>query len=74
MANFCNVILSPREDKASKRELSDLKSQMKKYSDSIIKIDLQDFVERGLHCENDDILQIMLKFDNRYMDTLYNAI
>lgn len=65
---FANVIISPEEDALSKTEINELKNEMTKYKDSILKITLQEFVGRGLSCRNDKIELLMNKFKERYLD------
>lgn len=68
ISNFANVIISPKEDKNSVTELSDLKKHMIRYEYSILKIDLEEFVNRGLNCNNENIGNLMSKFYNRYLN------
>ena len=65
--NYANVILSPNEDKHSQVEITEMQQNMTKYKNSILKISLQDFVERGTKCGNSSIENIMAKFYKRYL-------
>ena len=66
--HFANVIISPSEDILSEKEIVELKNNMTLYSDCILKINLQEFVNRGSHCGNSEIEGIMKKFKVRYLD------
>jgi len=68
ISNFANVVISPEEDKLSVKEIDELKSHMLKFQDSILKISLEKFVTRGIHCGNKEISKIMQLFYNRYLD------
>jgi len=64
---FVNVVISPAEDALSGMEIADLQKDMTKHKDSILKISLQDFVDRGSGCQNDSIREVMEKFEERYL-------
>jgi hypothetical protein len=64
---FVNVVISPVEDTLSGVEIAELKKEMTKHKDSILKISLQDFVNRGLACRNDNICEVMKMFEERYL-------
>ncbi len=63
---FANVVISLNEDKRSLDEIRVLKSQLTKFQDCIFKIDLEEFVARGINCTNKGISDVMEKFKNRY--------
>ncbi|MFC1670587.1 hypothetical protein ACFL20_09350 [Spirochaetota bacterium] len=65
---FINVILSPEEDTVSVSEIDDMKKMMTKYKDCIQKVSLQDFVDRGVNCNNKEIKNVMYKFKERYLN------
>lgn len=64
---FANIVISPVEDSISEIEIDELKEGMTKYQDSISKISLQDFVNRGIVCRNNRIRNVMIKFKERYL-------
>ena len=64
-SRFANVVISPDEDPCI--EINELIKGMTKYQDSILKISLQDFVSRGITCQNDGIKNVMEKFNERYL-------
>lgn len=66
--NFINVIISPKEDLISEKEINEVKQALTKNKDSIIKIPLESFVERGIGCENKKISKIMKEFQKRYLN------
>lgn len=65
--NFVNIIISPEEDKLSINEISEMKSHMLKYQDSITKISLEEFVKRGINSGNENFSTLMKKFKERYL-------
>jgi len=64
---FVNVIISPEEDKLSGVEIDELKAGLVEYQDSVLKIRLQDFVDRGIGCRNGIIGDVMERFWDRYL-------
>ncbi|MCP4158869.1 MAG: hypothetical protein GY760_02240 [Deltaproteobacteria bacterium] len=66
--NFINVVISPEDDKLSVEEINEMKSHMLKFKDSIAKISLEEFVERGINTGNDNFTTIMTEFRKRYFD------
>ena len=64
---FVNVIISPAEDSLSGIEIADLQKDMTKHKDSILKISLQAFVDRGTCCQNHSISKVMKRFKERYL-------
>lgn len=66
--HFANIVLSPKEDSVSQKEIDEMKSHMLKDWDSILKISLEDFVDRGMKCGNENIGLLMKKFYQRYLD------
>lgn len=65
--NFCNIIISPSEDKISKNELIELKNCLTKNKNSIIKIDLEEFIDRGCSSNIGGIKSIYHKLKKRYI-------
>lgn len=65
--NFCNIIISPTEDKVSKVELLELQNGLNKNKESIMKIDLDEFINRGISTDIDNIKKIYLKLKRRYI-------
>jgi len=65
--HFCNVILSPSEDELSKKEIFELKNGLKKNKDSIIKIDIEEFINRGISTNIDEIKNVYQKLKQRYI-------
>ncbi len=63
---FVNVILSPKEDDVSQNEIDTMKKHMIKNHDTIFKISLEEFVDRGMKCENKELSKIMEDFNDRY--------
>lgn len=67
LKNFCNIILSPSEDELSKNEIFDLKNGLKKNKDSIMKIDLEEFLSSGISVNTVEISNIFKKLKQRYI-------
>jgi len=65
---FANIIISPEEDVLSTSEIEEFKGGMTKFRDSILKISLQEFVNRGINCKNSKIESVMKIFNERYLD------
>jgi hypothetical protein len=65
--NFCNIIISPSEDKLSKQELVELRNGLKKNKNSIIKIDLEEFVNRGISTNIEEMKIIFKELKKRYI-------
>jgi hypothetical protein len=63
--NYCNVILSPSSDEISQKEILELKNGLKKNKDSILKIDLEEFINRGIRI--DAIENKFKKLKKRYI-------
>lgn len=64
--NFCNIIISPSEDEVSKKELLELQNGLAKNKDSIFKIDLEEFIDRGCSSNISEIRNIYHKLKKRY--------
>ena len=64
--HFCNIIISPSEDELSKEEILELKNGLKKNKETIAKIDLEDFIERGIGSNSKSISSIFKKLQKRY--------
>ncbi|MGY6647822.1 PGN_0703 family putative restriction endonuclease [Wenyingzhuangia sp. IMCC45574] len=63
---FANVVVSPKEDELSLKEIQKLQSELLKKQESIFKISLEDIVDRAVSCEVEEITSIMEKFERRY--------
>ena len=63
---FCNVILSPSSDEVSKDELAELRNGLNKKKESIMKIDLEEFINRGM--STDELRDIFSKLKQRYVE------
>jgi len=66
--HFVNIVLSPREDHVSQQEIDEMKMHMLKNHDTIIKISLENFVDRGIDCGNKAIGKVMRDFHHRYLN------
>lgn len=66
--NFVNVIISPNQDRQSAQEITEVKEHLTKNKNSIFKISLEDFTRRGMNCDNEQIANIMTKFQERYLN------
>lgn len=64
--HFVNVVISLEEDKRSLDEIQLLKSQLTKFKDCIFKIDLEEFVDRGINSNNKSISKVLTNFNDRY--------
>ena len=65
--HFVNIVLSPSEDDISQNEIDTMKKHMMKNHDTILKISLEKFVDRGIKCDNKEVSKIMEDFNNRYL-------
>lgn len=65
--HFTNIVISPKDDKLSVKEIEDLKSHLLQKESTIMKISLEEIVERGLNCNNKSISSVMNKFKSRYL-------
>ncbi len=68
LKNIEHVVLSPKEDRHSFKEIADLKNNLNKYKENIHKIDLEDFIDRVKICKSDVYSQLSDKFYMRYLD------
>ncbi len=67
-SHFVNVVISPNSKKnKDDTEIEELKGEMVEHQDTIFKISLQEFVERGCGCECDEIEGVMELFCGRYI-------
>ena len=66
--NFVNVIISPKQDTQSTQEIIEVSEYLNKNKNSIFKISLEDFTNRGINCENEQIAKLMNKFQERYLN------
>ena len=65
--HFSNVIISPKEDSLSVKEIESLHSHLLQKKDTIMKIPLEDIVDRGSYSTNKIISSAMNKFKQRYL-------
>jgi hypothetical protein len=65
--NFCNVIISPSEDELSKEELLELQTSLRRNKSSIMKIDLEEFINRGCSTEVGAIKSVYKQLKKRYV-------
>lgn len=66
--NYVNIILSPKEDTKSIEEINHLQVHLKKPQNTILKMDLEGFVMRGMNCGNATFANLMGKFQKRYLN------
>jgi len=66
--HFANVVISPKDDKHSVEEIDNLKNHLLQDKNTIMKISLENIVERGQNCGNNLIEQVMNKFKERYLE------
>jgi hypothetical protein len=66
--NFINVVISPSDDKLSTEEISEMKQHMTKFDNCIMKIDLEEFVQRGINCRQPEFSELMRDFRQRYLE------
>lgn len=64
---YHNVIISPEDDEISTIEINELRKNMKTPEDSLFKISLEDFVNRGILCDNKQFQSLMTRFNLRYL-------
>ena len=66
--HFTNVVISPKDDSLSVKEIDDLHSHLLQKKDTIMKITLENIVNRGASSSNKIISDTMTKFKNRYLE------
>jgi len=66
-SNFCNVIISPWEDILSLQEMEELTASLVKHKDCVQKIDLEEFLERGICTGSAKLAGIYQTIKNRYI-------
>ncbi|MDP7465957.1 MAG: hypothetical protein QF795_06590, partial [Candidatus Marinimicrobia bacterium] len=66
--HFANVVISPKDDKHSVEEIDNFKNHLLQDKNTIMKISLENIVERGQNCGNNLIEQVMNKFKERYLE------
>jgi len=71
--HFANVIISPKEalTKTEEKDFKFLKSSLIKNKDSIFKISIEEFVQRGQSCEQGWFAELMDKFYQSYLEGGY---
>lgn len=67
ISNFSNVIISPKEDLGSQKEIDELQRNMLKYKNCIFKISLEEFIQRGISAKNVEFSTLMNEFKTRYL-------
>jgi hypothetical protein len=70
MAHFANVIISPTEDTDSVDECRVLSKGLRKLKGVLFKVDLEEFVERGIASGSDKVSSIYSKIHDRYIQQL----
>ncbi|KAA3613616.1 MAG: hypothetical protein D8M58_17190 [Calditrichaeota bacterium] len=66
---FEHVILSPKEDHHSHKEISAFKEILNtEFKNKIIKVDIEEFVERTNNCNSEEYEKLINKFYTRYLD------
>jgi PD-(D/E)XK nuclease superfamily len=65
--HFANIVISPKDDSLSIKEIEQLKLHLLQKEDTILKIPLEKIIERGINCENKSISTVMSKFKIRYL-------
>ena len=63
-----HVILSPRADKHSVKEIDTFKGNLNKYSENITKMDLEDFIKSARKCSSQEYVDLIELFYQRYLD------
>jgi hypothetical protein len=66
--HFTNVIISPEADKLTIEEINTLQASLVKNKDTVFKISLEEFVQRGQSCIQVWFVDLMKKFHKRYLD------
>jgi hypothetical protein len=61
-------VISPKDDKHSVEEIDNFKNHLLQDKNTIMKISLENIVERGQNCGNNLIEQVMNKFKERYLE------
>ena len=64
---FCNVIVSPKADELSHQEISEVRSSLSKNPENIFKIDLEEFVKRGMGSGSEGISSVYKTIFQRYI-------
>jgi hypothetical protein len=67
--HFTNVVISPKEDLLSVKEIEHLKSHLLQKNETIMKIPLEYVVERAIACNKENINKVMNEFKCRYLGT-----
>jgi len=65
--NFCNIILSPSEDKVSAKEILEIENGLDEKKDTIIKIDLEEFINRGILTDKTGVANHFKNLQQRYI-------
>lgn len=65
--HFTNLIISPKEDTISVKELNELQQHLILDKSTIMKLDLESIVQRAITCNDGSISWVMEKFWGRYL-------
>lgn len=65
--HFANVVISPKEDLLSQKEIDLLQTKLLQKKDTIFKIPLESVVERGINLNNNLIYKTLKDFKSRYI-------
>ena len=65
--NYANIIISPELDQLSEKEIGELKEHLGKKQETLLRIPLEDLVQRGVKCGDRKFAGIMRKLKQRYI-------
>ena len=65
--HYVNVVISPESDRHSIEEIQELQKHLTGNNQTIIRISLEEFTERGLKCGNGSFSSVMERFRERYL-------
>lgn len=65
---FANVVISPKIDKGSIKEIEDLRKDLLLDPGTILKISLKYIIERGMEFDELDFDKLMRKFKRMYLE------
>lgn len=65
-SNFANVIISPEEDKESMRDCERVAKELRVLKNLVYKVDLEEFVERGIKSDYKRVSEVYGKIKRRY--------
>jgi hypothetical protein len=70
LTHWANVTISPREDHRSKQEIAELVAGLSRYEQNVQKIDLDEFLRRGLVSGVASVAEVYKKVQARYLPQL----